>query len=178
MSLEAGKTYYLRGEIRSSGSKSRGISMIYLYLQSRAQRAGRDGCPRRRNGKQFGFPARMQKFGGRDHLKITLDQPSEPERSTRSDSLSSESDTAFSWCGDRLPNRVARVFFAESAANARRPCGMPAAKCGKNAETCCGDHYSGVRRTNSWTPALRSPPGGVEEIAFDRPVDRFGLVPD
>ena len=63
MSLEAGKTYYLRGEIRSSGSKIPAeFSMI--YLNRKAGRNAQGGTiVAEKKWKRFEFPVRTQKFG-------------------------------------------------------------------------------------------------------------------
>lgn len=174
MPLEAEKTYYLRGEIRSSGSKIPAeFSMI--YLNRKAGRNAQGGTiVAEKKWKRFEFPVRTQKFGGMYHLKITLDQPSEPGMVYLSGlSLSSESDTAFH--GVEIGFRTAsRVFFAGE----RGKCTATVRNAGgkvweKTLKLVAADDYSGVRRTILERP-LRLVPGGVEEIAFDLPADRFG----
>ena len=165
--LEAGKTYFLRGEIRSSGSKvPTEFSMIYLNRKIGRNAQG-GTVVAEKEWKRFEIPVRTQKFGGMYHLKITLDQPADPGTVFLSGlSLSSEKDTAFH--GVEIGFRTAsRVFFHGE----RAMCAATLRK--ETLKLVAIDDYSGVRRTILERP-LRVPSGGVEEIVFDLPVDRFG----
>lgn len=172
--LEAGKTYFLRGEIRSSGSKvPTEFSMIYLNRKIGRNAQG-GTVVAEKEWKRFEIPVRTQKFGGMYHLKITLDQPADPGTVFLSGlSLSSEKDTAFH--GVEIGFRTAsRVFFhgerAMCVATLRNAGGK---EWKETLKLVAVDDYSGVRRTILERP-LRVPSGGVEEIVFDLPVDRFG----